>query len=165
MSKTLSQAVSPEALSKSHLRLWLKMLRLCSGVKGTLKERLKAEFNTTLPRFDVMAALYRYQEGLKMSELSCILRVSNGNVTGIVDRLEQEGLIARYPVVADRRAVMVRLTGKGKKEFKIQAKAHEAWITELFSAVTQARYRVLIEELNIILTQPSLPTSNIKSVK
>lgn len=165
MSKTLSPTALPEALSKSHLRLWLKMLRLCSGVKTVIRERLKAEFNTTLPRFDVMAALYRYQEGLKMSELSSVLRVSNGNVTGIVDRLEQEGFIARYPVAADRRAVMVRLTSKGKKEFEIQAKAHEAWITELFNEVTEARYTVLIEELNVILTQFASPASTVKSVK
>lgn len=165
MNNTLLQTTASEALSKSHLRLWLKMLRLCSGVKSTLKERLKAEFNTTLPRFDVMAALYRYQDGLKMSELSSVLRVSNGNVTGIVDRLEQEGLIARFPVATDRRAIVVKLTENGSKAFALQAKAHEAWITELFSEVTHERYTVLIEELNVILTQFSSPASNVKPVK
>jgi DNA-binding MarR family transcriptional regulator len=81
-----------------------------------------------LPRFDVMAALNRRENGLKMSEISSVLKVSNGNVTGIVDRLCEEGLMIREPVPGDRRAARVRLTRKGREEFARQAAAHEAWI-------------------------------------
>lgn len=141
-----------EDLSKSHLRLWLKVLRLCSGVKTVLRERLKTEFDTTLPRFDVMAALYQYDEGLRMSELSSVLRVSNGNVTGIIDRLEQEGFVARLPVATDRRATVVKLTAQGKTEFAAQAKAHEQWIHELFSDVTATRYHTLTQDMDAMLS-------------
>ena len=69
--------------SKARLRLWLRMLKSTRRVEAALRERLRREFDSTLPRFDVMAALARYDRGLKMSTLSGVLRVSNGNVTGI----------------------------------------------------------------------------------
>ena len=73
--------------AKQRLRVWLRLLKLSRGMENTLRERMRAEFGTTLTRFHVMAALDRHLQGLKMSELSSVLKVSNGNVTGIVDRL------------------------------------------------------------------------------
>ncbi|TGV77683.1 MarR family transcriptional regulator, partial [Mesorhizobium sp. M00.F.Ca.ET.149.01.1.1] len=80
---------------KERLRLWIRLLRASRTIEAELRERLKKEFDTTLPRFDVMAALYRSPEGMLMSDLSRFLLVSNGNVTGIVDRLVSEGLVTR----------------------------------------------------------------------
>ena len=94
--------------AKDRLRLWLRLLRLSRHVDAHLRDRLRVEFKTTLPRFDVMAALSRHPEGLKMSQLSGVLRVSNGNVTGIADRLAEEGLVERVPVPRDRRAMTLR---------------------------------------------------------
>lgn len=144
-----------QALSKSHIRVWLKMLRLCSEVKGVIRERLKSDFDTTLPRFDVMAALYRYQQGLKMSEVSGVLRVSNGNITGIVDRLEIDGLVERIPVENDRRAMVVKLTQQGLEEFERRAKRHEEWIDDMFVGLNHESSVALIEQLNSILEQVS----------
>ncbi|MCE0505836.1 MULTISPECIES: MarR family winged helix-turn-helix transcriptional regulator [unclassified Roseivivax] len=107
------------------------MLKSTRRVEAVLRDRLRTEFDTTLPRFDVMAALARYEEGLKMSALSGVLRVSNGNVTGIVDRLAEDGLAVRVQVPGDRRASLVRLTRKGQEEFARQAVAHEGWVSEL----------------------------------
>lgn len=120
--------VSPE---KQRLRFWLRLLKLSRGIENQLRERLRAEFGTTLPRFDVMAALDRYKSGLKMSELSAVLKVSNGNVTGIVDRLAADGCIVRVPVAGDRRAWLVQLTRKGQDEFALMAAAHEGWLSEM----------------------------------
>ena len=117
--------------SKTHLRLWLRLLKSSRIIEDEIRRRLRAEFNTTLPRFDVMSALSRYPEGLKMSEISGLLRVSNGNITGIVDRLTEEGLALRVAVPGDRRANLVRLTQKGTKTFTEQAVAHESWIDAL----------------------------------
>ena len=100
--------------SKARLRLWLRMLGVTRLVEAELRERLRQGFDTTLPRFDVLAALHRSPAGLKMSELSSVLRVSNGNVTGIVDRLVDDGLVVRVPVEGDRRAMLVRLTAQGR---------------------------------------------------
>ena len=121
---------------KQRLRFWLRLLKLSRRIETGLRERLKAEFGTTLPRFDVMAALDRHKQGLKMSELSSVLKVSNGNVTGIVDRLESEGSLVRVPVAGDRRALLVRLTRKGRGEFARMASAHEDWVNSLLAELT-----------------------------
>jgi len=145
--KSKKQAAKQEPLSKDRLRLWLRLLKLTRETEARLRERLKAEFNTTLPRFDVMAALSRYETGLKMSQLSGVLRVSNGNVTGIVDRLAEEGVVVRVPVPGDRRAALVRLTKRGRQLFEIQAAAHEAWISELLEDFDAEETSVMIERL------------------
>ncbi|WP_287391402.1 MarR family transcriptional regulator, partial [Mesorhizobium sp.] len=113
-----------------------------------LRERLRQEFNTTLPRFDVMAALYRAPEGMLMSDLSRFLLVSNGNVTGIVDRLVSEGLVTRARRNGDRRTSMVRLTEEGSKAFAVIAAAHESWIGELLGDVSEDEARRLTGMLN-----------------
>ncbi|SPH20761.1 Transcriptional activatory protein BadR [Ascidiaceihabitans donghaensis] len=117
--------------SKERLRLWLRFLKASRTIEAQLRENLRVEFASTLPRFDLMAALSRYEDGLKMSQLSGVLKVSNGNVTGIVDRLAEDGMIVRVPVPGDRRATLVRLTTRGHEEFAIQAAAHETWINDM----------------------------------
>lgn len=124
-----------ETPSKERLRLWLRLLKLSRGIEAQLRANLRREFDSTLPRFDVMAALSRHRDGLKMSELSGVLRVSNGNVTGIVDRLVAEGLVMRVAVEGDRRASLVRMTPKGQEDFATQAAAHEGWIDEILGAL------------------------------
>lgn len=122
---------APESLSKERLRLWLKLLKSSSMIEDEIRRRLRRDFSSTLPRFDVMSALSRNPEGLKMSQISELLRVSNGNITGIVDKLTEEGLALRVAVPGDRRASLVRLTPKGLEEFSRQAEAHEDWINNM----------------------------------
>lgn len=121
------------AASKARLRLWLRLLRGTRRVEAALRDRFRTEFDTTLPRFDVMAALAREPSGMRMSGLSGVLRVSNGNVTGIVDRLAQDGLVVRVQVPGDRRASIVRLTRAGREVFDRQAAAHEGWVSDLLA--------------------------------
>jgi len=127
----------PEAppASKERLRLWIRLLRASRIVENELQGRLKREFETTLPRFDVMAALNRAPDGMLMSDLSRYLLVSNGNVTGIVDRLVSDGYVARTRRDGDRRTSIVTLTDKGAAAFRAMAAAHEGWIDELLSGV------------------------------
>ncbi|MBO6834903.1 MAG: MarR family transcriptional regulator [Alphaproteobacteria bacterium] len=119
--------------AKKRLKLWLSMLRTTRNVEYVLRDRLKSEFDTTLPRFDVMAALFRSDEGMSMTRLSEQLVVSNGNVTGIVDRLEQEGQVQRVTNERDRRATLVALTDLGRAEFAKMAAAHQRWIDEMLT--------------------------------
>jgi len=121
--------------AKEKLRLWIRLLRATRVIEAELRERLKREFDTTLPRFDVMAALYRAPEGMLMSDLSRFLLVSNGNVTGIVDRLASEGLIARATRNGDRRTSIARLTEAGIAAFRRMAAAHEGWVGEMLGEV------------------------------
>jgi DNA-binding MarR family transcriptional regulator len=122
---------------KERLRLWIRLLRASRTIEAELRDRLKKEFDTTLPRFDVLAALYRSPEGMLMSDLSRFLLVSNGNVTGIVDRLVAEGLVKRARRNGDRRTSMVRLTDAGTNTFAAMATAHEQWIGELLGSVSE----------------------------
>ena len=133
--------------SKDRLRLWLRLLKASRLIEARLRERLRTEFGTTLPRFDLLAALSRHADGLKMSALSGVLRVSNGNVTGIVDRLTAEGLVERVPVPGDRRAMVVRLTRNGHAEFARQAAQHEIWVDDMLSGFSAQEARSLAARL------------------
>ncbi|MCG7627940.1 MarR family transcriptional regulator [Epibacterium sp. MM17-32] len=135
MSSAKPETLPAEASSKARLRLWLKLLKTSGSIEAELRRRLRDRHNTTLPRFDVMSALSRNPEGLKMSQLSQFLRVSNGNVTGIVDRLTDDGLALRVAVPGDRRAQVARLTPAGEAEFARLAAEHEAWIDEMMAGL------------------------------
>lgn len=128
-------AEAREPDSKVRLRLWIRLLRASRQIEKVTRERLKSQFNATLPRFDVMSALYRRPNGMLMSEISRFLMVSNGNVTGIVDRLVADGLVARSQRDGDRRTSFVRLTRKGRAAFAAMAAAHESWIDELLGGI------------------------------
>jgi DNA-binding MarR family transcriptional regulator len=121
---------------KARLRLWIRLLRASRFIEGVTRELFKAQFNMTLPRFDVMAALYRQPEGMLMSEIARFLIVSNGNVTGIVDRLVAEGFVARSQRNGDRRTSFITLTRRGRAAFAAMASAHEHWIDELLGGVS-----------------------------
>ena len=139
-----------EAPSKARLRLWLRLLRVTRGIEADIRERLRRDHGTTLPRFDVMAALWRTPEGLKMSGLSGRLSVSNGNVTGIVERLVSDGAVERIPVPGDRRAMLVRLTPAGRAEFRTMAAEHERWIDSLLGGIGAGEATAMAETLRRI---------------
>ena len=119
------------------LRIWLRLLTCTQVIERQVRSRLRQEFGTTLPRFDLMAQLERHAEGLKMSELSRLLMVTGGNVTAIVDQLEKEGLVERLEEPADRRAFRISLTRAGEKSFAEMARAHEAWVVELLAGMSR----------------------------
>ncbi len=123
-------------LSKRRLKLWIRLLGVTRRTEAELREFLRLQHATTLPRFDVLAALYRRQGGVTMSELSRMLLVSNGNATTVVDRLEKDGLVRRTPSDSDRRTVFATLTAAGLAEFDVLAARHEAEIDRLFGALT-----------------------------
>jgi len=117
------------------LKLWLRLLACTTRLESEVRLRLRGEFDTTLPRFDLMAQLERAPAGLTMSELSRRLMVTGGNVTGITDMLEAEGLVARVDHPTDRRAYTVKLTAAGRRLFARMAAAHESWIVDLLAGL------------------------------
>jgi DNA-binding MarR family transcriptional regulator len=129
------------------LRLWLRLLSCTVRIETMVRLLLRREFNTTLPRFDLMAQLERNPGGLRMNELSRRLMVSGGNVTGITDQLEQEGLVVRAACPGDRRAYTVKLTANGLKFFREMAVRHEQWIVELLGGLTREEQQTMIDEL------------------
>jgi len=112
-----------------------------------VRSRLRSQFDTTLPRFDLMAQLERQREGLKMNELSRLLMVTGGNVTAIVDQLEKEGLVERLDEPADRRAFRIRLTKSGERTFIEMARAHEEWVVELLAGLSRRDQEELLRLL------------------
>jgi DNA-binding MarR family transcriptional regulator len=139
---------SPRPISKQRLRLWLRLLRSSRAIESQLRGRLRTKFSITLPQFDVMAALARSDEGMTMTELSRQLMVSNGNVTGIIDRLVAEKLVLRQAPVSDRRSFIVRLTPKGASQFSVIAKAHEGWIDEMLVEFGSVEAESIISQLD-----------------
>lgn len=123
----------PEAL-----RLWLRLLTCTQLIERRVRTGLREAFDTTLPRFDLMAQLERHPEGLKMKELSHRLMVTGGNITGITNQLEAEGFVERVEVADDRRAFRVRLTAAGHATFAAMAQAHEGWIVGAFEGLSSS---------------------------
>jgi len=137
-------------LSKQRLRVWLRLLTAHRTIENRLREELRTSHDSTLPRFDVLATLDRYRDGLRMSDLSGKLKVSNGNVTGIVERLVGEGLVERISVKGDRRAMRVRLTADGIARFAVLAADHERWVDEMlgdFSAPDLEKLGTLLSRI------------------
>ncbi|AZY53770.1 MarR family winged helix-turn-helix transcriptional regulator [Bordetella avium] len=129
------------------LRLWLRMLTCCNLIESEIRSRLRTEFDTTLPRFDLMAQLQRAPKGMKMGELSRHMMVTNGNITGITDQLEKEGLVIRTKVESDRRSSVLKLTPQGKKSFSRMARAHESWVKSMFSDLPESSRNTLYKAL------------------
>ncbi len=144
------------------LRLWLRMLSCCNLIESEVRSRLRIQFGTTLPRFDMMAQLLRVPQGMKMSELSRRMMVTNGNITGITDQLEKEGLVERVKVATDRRSSLIRLTPSGRRTFAKMAEAHEQWIHGLFSGLPEAQRLSLFDTLGElkVTIRPQLGTRN-----
>lgn len=144
------------------LRLWLRLLTCTTLIETEVRRRLRLDFDVTLPRFDLMAQLERAPAGLTMSELSRRLMVTGGNVTGITDMLEAEGLVARVDHPTDRRAYTVKLTAAGRRVFARMATAHERWIVELLggldSGELEQMYRTLAR-LKQHLNARTIPTT------
>ena len=118
--------------------MWVRLLAVTRASEAHLREFLRLQHGTTLPRFDVMAALWRKRDGVTMSELSRMLLVSNGNATAVVDRLEADGLVRRRPSEADRRTVFVALTPEGLERFEALAAGHEGEVDMLFAGMSDA---------------------------
>ena len=145
----LSSASHDQLPNTSHepeqevLRLWLRLLSCTTLIENQVSSRLRSEFETTLPRFDLMAQLARSPAGLSMGELSQRLMVSGGNITGITDNLERDGLVERITPPEDRRAKIVRLTSKGRASFDQMAQVHATWIENWMDGLSEPEQRQL----------------------
>ncbi len=142
-----SHAVGRPRPHATELRLWLKLLAAANLIEAEIRRRLRERFGTTLPRFDLLAQLERVEDGLLLGELSRRMMVSNGNMTGLVERLVRSGLIERNLSEADRRAVRVRLTADGRRVFAEMAAAHAGWVAELFAEVSEDEQKALWSRL------------------
>ena len=132
------------------LKLWLRLLASSTQIENEVRRRLRERFDISLARFDYLSQLYRARAGMKMRELSKFLMVTGGNVTGLTDELERDGLVVRESSPSDRRAWIVRLTPKGRASFAAMAEEHERWIRELFNGLDGEAVRSLHAHLGTL---------------
>ena len=125
------------------LRVWLRLLTCTNLLDYEVRTRLKSTADTTLPRFDILAQLERHDGPMSMGELSKRLMVSNGNVTGLVDRLAGEGMVTRMPSPNDRRVQMVSLTPEGSKSFTKIAEDHRLWVGDMMANLSAEEMNAL----------------------
>ena len=118
------------------LRLWLRMLTCTTLIESEVRRRLRDNFDITLPRFDLLAQLERAPNGMTLGELSQRMMVSNGNLTGLVDRLHEQGLIKRKSSATDRRVQIVSLSADGRRFFRTMARANADWVGEIFAGLS-----------------------------
>ncbi|MBC7576552.1 MarR family transcriptional regulator [Tardiphaga sp.] len=129
------------------LRLWLRLLTCTTMIEGEVRGRLRERFDVTLPRFDLMAQLDKVPDGMTLSDVSKRMMVSNGNVTGLVERLVESGHVDRRTSETDRRVQVIRLTKLGRAEFRKMAEEHETWIAEIFTDLSPKDVRDLMRLL------------------
>ncbi|WP_375461715.1 MarR family winged helix-turn-helix transcriptional regulator [uncultured Enterovirga sp.] len=120
---------------RAEVRLWLRLLTCTTMIEAEIRRRLRESFGVTLPRFDLMAQLEKEPGGLTLSDISRRMMVSNGNLTGLVERLVESGHVARRASATDKRAQVISLTAAGRAAFAEMAKAHEGWIASLFAGL------------------------------
>ena len=142
-----TQAVDLPEDHADELRLWLRLLTCTTLIEGEVRSRLRARFDVTLPRFDLMAQLDKAPDGMTLSDVSKRMMVSNGNVTGLVERLVVSGHLDRRTSITDRRVQMIRLTKVGRSEFRKMATEHETWIADMFAELTPKDVRELMRLL------------------
>jgi len=132
---------------EAELRLWLRLLTCTTLIEGEVRRRLRDEFDVTLPRFDLMAQLDKAPNGMTLGELSKRMMVSNGNVTGLTERLVEQGLLDRRASANDRRAQIVSLTAEGRRVFRTMARTHEDWVAEIFAGLDASEIDTLMNLL------------------
>lgn len=142
-----TKAVETPEDHAEELRLWLRLLTCTTLIEGEVRGRLRQRFDVTLPRFDLMAQLDKAPEGMTLSDVSKRMMVSNGNVTGLVERLVESGHLDRRTSETDRRVQVIRLTKLGRAEFRRMAAEHEIWIADLFADLTPKDVRELMRLL------------------
>jgi len=142
--------------SAASLRSWLRLLDCSTLVENEVRRRLHGQFQTTLPRFDVLAQLELAQRdrvpGLTMSELSRRLMVTNGNLTARVERLAQEKLIRRATSASDKRMSIISLTPAGKRTLDAMTPVHRKWIAEMFAGLSAEEHDQLYALLGKLRT-------------
>ena len=146
---TATRALRPTSDGREQLRLWLRLLACTNLIESRVRTRLREDFDTTLPRFDMLAQLDTASadapQGITMGALSRRLMVTNGNLTGLTERLVQEGLVKRKVSAKDRREQRVALTPHGKRALAAMAAEHKRWIDGMFSGLDATDVQRLYE--------------------
>ena len=147
-SKARPKRPPPAPAAHLEIRIWLRLLACANRIEAALQRRIVAAFGITLARFDLLAQLERAGGVLTMSEASRRMMVTNGAITGLVDKLAGEGFVAREGHPEDRRAIFVRLTEDGRARFLAMAREHEGWTVALLAGLPAQDKKRLLANLD-----------------
>lgn len=148
-----------DAASEESVSLWFRLLGCHARMLTELRREL--DTRTTLARFDLLASLHR-GDGQTLAALSRALLVTAGNVTGLVDRAERDGLVARRPDPSDRRSSRVWLTRKGRALIRELLPLHARQVHELIGGLPardRRELRRLLGGLRDHLVEQDVPTT------
>lgn len=130
-----------------HRRAWLALLRAYSRIERELMQFIAQKYDSSLPRYDVLTALAMSPNGLTMGDLATILKVSKGNITGVVRRLKSDGLVKKVTSREDRRVQSVTISPQGQRLWEEMHEDYDRIITELLSAQSEQQLQALITTL------------------
>jgi DNA-binding MarR family transcriptional regulator len=128
-------------------RAWLELVRCFTSVERVLMRHFAQEFNSSLPRYDVLTALALTDGGLTMGELAAKLMVTKGNITGVVRRLQDDGLVRKATSKTDRRIQVVSISAKGRRLWGQMHDDYDRIISDVMRARTASDVRKLTQEL------------------
>jgi DNA-binding MarR family transcriptional regulator len=135
-----SQAHAGPDASSVGVSLWVRLLESHNLMLGDLRRRLADD--CTMARFDLLANLER-EDGQTLAALSRRMLVTAGNLTGLVDRAERDGVVERRPDPSDRRLSRVWLTAKGRELVKTLLPVHARHVSDLLAALDAGERREL----------------------
>lgn len=150
VSPSFSEELQVEGEHKDELRAWLRLYGATTIIENEIRSRFREDFGFTLPRFDMLAQLDRFPEGLVLGEISRRLMVTAGNVTAICEKLIEDGYVSRTPSPNDRRVQIVRMTRAGRAAFRTMASAHSDWVTMIFSGLSPGDLAELTRILRLL---------------
>jgi DNA-binding MarR family transcriptional regulator len=149
-SPSAADGARPEHLE---IRIWLRLLGCSSRIESALQRRIVGTFGISLARFDLLAQIERAGGVLTMSDASRRMMVTNGAITGLADRLVDEGFVVREAHPTDRRTILIRLTEPGRARFLAMAREHEIWTASLLSGLDPAAKEQLFASLGALKRQ------------
>jgi DNA-binding MarR family transcriptional regulator len=145
---TAREALSMQGRTRESMRTHLRIATCYNLLMREARQTIAQRWQLTLPQFDVLAELARADAGgFTFVELSRLLLVTSGNLTGIVDRLQEQRLVERRPDAKDRRVIRVALTEKGRRVTDEVLPAHAADIEEILSFMPRTALTQLSELL------------------
>lgn len=144
---TIGQEARASEADHSAVRVWLRLLSCSAQIEQHIRARLRQRFGMTLPRFDYLAQLERYPDGLRLNTLSRYLMVTGGNVTALTTQLLRDGWVERLPDPTDGRSTIVRLTTSGRRRFLRMAAEHAQWLVTLLDGFDAPHRDILYTQL------------------
>ncbi len=127
------------------IRIWFRVLRLVARMQAAVGERLRA-IGLSIPQCDVLTTLSE-EEGVSQQQLARRLYVTKGNISGLLDRLEDAGYVQRRSTPSDRRQYAIYLTETGRAMAEKAIAVQHRWIASTLGRMSESDLEALETQL------------------